>query len=106
MNRLGYPNCFTASIKNRWHHCQYPVQNSLQSNNCKGVHLCLLPDSTAPKLIKNLLLLLVIYTEIITEILPPYPCNPCSLSEFSVKTSFWCKIWSKIIYQGLSRFMS
>ena len=66
MNRLGYPNCFTASIKNRWHHCQYPVQNSLQSNDCNGVHLCLLPDSTVPKLIKNLLLLLVIHTEVIT----------------------------------------
>ena len=21
MNKEGYPNCFTASIKNRWHHC-------------------------------------------------------------------------------------
>ena len=57
MNKEGYPNCFTASIKNRWHHCHYPVQNSLQSNDCKGVHLCFRPDSTAPKLVKNVSLL-------------------------------------------------
>ena len=53
MNKEGYPNCFTASIRNRWHHCHYPVQNSLQSNDCKGVYLCFRPDSTAPKLVKN-----------------------------------------------------
>ena len=57
MNKEGYPNCFTASIRNRWHHCQYPVQNSLQSNDCKGVYLCFRPDSTAPKLVKNVSLL-------------------------------------------------
>ena len=57
-NKEGYPNCFTASIKNRWHHCHYPVQNSLQSNDCMGVHLCLRPDSTAPKLIKSVSYLL------------------------------------------------
>ena len=53
MNKEGYPNCFTAFIKNRWHHCQYPLQNPLQSNDCKGVHLCFRPDSTAPKLVKK-----------------------------------------------------
>ena len=57
MNKEGYPNCFTASIRKRWHHCQYPVQNSLQSNDCKGVYLCFGPDSTAPKLVKNVFII-------------------------------------------------
>lgn len=34
MNTEGYPYCLTASVR---HHCQYPVQNSLKSNDCKGV---------------------------------------------------------------------
>lgn len=46
MNTEGYPYCLTASVR---HHCQYPVQNSLKSNDCKGVQLCFLSDSTAPK---------------------------------------------------------
>ena len=33
------------------------MQSSLQSNDCKGVHLCFRPDSTAPKLVKNVSLL-------------------------------------------------
>lgn len=33
----GQLNCRDPSIKNKCSHCQYPVENSLQSNDCKGV---------------------------------------------------------------------
>ena len=38
INSKGYPYCLTASVRKRWRHYQYPVQNSLQSNNCKGAN--------------------------------------------------------------------
>ena len=46
-----------ASIKNKWHHCQYRLQNSLQFDDCKGVQFCFLSDSTPPKLTEKCLVL-------------------------------------------------
>ena len=48
-NPNGQLNCLTPSIKYKCSQCQYPAENSVQSNACFGVHLYFLADSTAPK---------------------------------------------------------
>ena len=50
MKRDGQSNCFTASHRYKWRHCQKPSLKGFVSSACLGEHLNLLPDSTAPEL--------------------------------------------------------